>query len=103
MKKLFGDSVRSKTDTAMVNETLCKLLCFNLTCLVHEQEKLGIVPVFWKEDGAPAVCKAEPLSIRNAVEIVKAEPLPVKAVVEPAKKESAARPQTVVRYAMAGA
>jgi transposase/predicted nucleic acid-binding Zn finger protein len=81
VKKLFGDSVRSKTDTAMVNETLCKLLCFNLTCLIHEQEKLGIAPVFWKDDGAPAVCKAEPLPIRNAVEVT---PAPERATKEPA-------------------
>lgn len=39
----------SKTDTAMVNEVLCKLLCHNLCCLIHEQEELGIVPVFFKD------------------------------------------------------
>jgi hypothetical protein len=45
----FGDSRRRRTDTAMVNEVLCKLLCHNLTCLIHEQETLGIVPVFWND------------------------------------------------------
>jgi hypothetical protein len=34
----------------MVNEVLCKLLCQNLTCLIQEQETLGIVPVFWKDE-----------------------------------------------------
>jgi hypothetical protein len=34
----------------MVNEVLCKILCHNLTCLVQEQETLGIVPVFWPDD-----------------------------------------------------
>ena len=29
MKRKFGDSLRSKTDVAMVNETLCKVLCHN--------------------------------------------------------------------------
>ena len=56
VKRKFGDSVVSKTDTAMVNEVLCKLLCQNLTCLIQEQETLGIVPVFWKDepkDGEP--------------------------------------------------
>jgi hypothetical protein len=38
----------SKTDTAMVNEVLCKILCHNLTCLIQEQETLGIVPIFFK-------------------------------------------------------
>ena len=49
VKRKFGDSVMSKTDTAMVNEVLCKLLCHNLCCLIQEQEELGIVPVFFKE------------------------------------------------------
>ena len=41
----------SKTDTAMVNEVLVQVLCHNLTCLIQEQETLGIVPVFWKDEG----------------------------------------------------
>jgi hypothetical protein len=50
VKRKFGDAVRSKTDTAMVNEVLCKFLCHNLTCLIQEQETLGIVPVFLKDE-----------------------------------------------------
>lgn len=50
VKRKFGDAVVSKTDTAMVNEVLCKFLCHNLTCLIQEQETLGIAPVFWKDD-----------------------------------------------------
>jgi transposase len=50
VKRKMGDSVRNKTDAAMVNEVLCKLLCHNLTCLIQEQETLGIVPVFWKDE-----------------------------------------------------
>ncbi len=50
IKRKFGDSVMSKNDAAMVNEVLCKLLCHNLTCLVQEQEKLGIALVFWKDE-----------------------------------------------------
>lgn len=48
MKRKFGDSLRSKTDVAMVNETLCKVLCHNLVVLIHEMYELGIDPVFWK-------------------------------------------------------
>jgi len=44
--------VVSKTDAAMTNEVLCKILCHNLTCLIQEQETLGIVPIFWKEEAA---------------------------------------------------
>lgn len=47
MKRKFGSSLRSKTDTAMVNETLCKVLCHNLVVLIHEMYELGIDPVFW--------------------------------------------------------
>ena len=47
MKRKFGDSLRSKTDVAMVNETLCKILCHNLVVLIHEMYELGIDPVFW--------------------------------------------------------
>jgi hypothetical protein len=36
-----------KTDVAMVNETLCKILCHNLVVLIHEMCELGIDPVFW--------------------------------------------------------
>jgi len=46
MKRKFGDSLRSKTDTAMVNETLCKILCHNLVVLIHEMHELGIEPMF---------------------------------------------------------
>jgi transposase len=47
IKRKFGDALRSKSDTAMVNETLCKLLCHNLVVLIHEIHELGIAPVFW--------------------------------------------------------
>ncbi len=49
MKRKFGDSLRSKTDTAMMNETLCKVLCHNLVVLIHEIQELGITPSFWAE------------------------------------------------------
>ena len=49
MKRKFGDSVRSKTDTAMTNEVLCKVLCHNLVVLIHEMYELGIDPVFWNK------------------------------------------------------
>ena len=50
IKRKFGHSVLSKTDAAMTNEVLCKILCHNLTCLVQEQESLGIAPIFWGEE-----------------------------------------------------
>jgi transposase len=49
MKRKFGDSLRSKTDVAMINETLCKILCHNLVVLIHEMHELGIDPIFWEK------------------------------------------------------
>lgn len=49
VKRTLGDSVRSKTDTAMKNEVFCKLIAWNLTCLAHAIYELGVVPVFWRD------------------------------------------------------
>jgi transposase len=46
VKRKFGDSLRSKTDTAMVNEALAKLLAHNLVVVIHEMYELGIDPTF---------------------------------------------------------
>jgi transposase len=46
VKRKFGDSLRPKTDTAMMNETLCKLLVHNLCCLVSAWFELGVEPLF---------------------------------------------------------
>jgi transposase len=63
IKRKFGDSVRSKTDTAMINEVLCKVLCHNLTCLIQEQETLGIVPIFWADETEERKAKVLPMVI----------------------------------------
>jgi transposase len=49
IKSKFGDHVRSKTDVAMVNEVLCKIICHNICCLIQETEERGISTVFWAE------------------------------------------------------
>jgi transposase len=53
MKRKFGDGLRSKTDTAMVNETLCKVLCHNLVVLIHEMYELGVNPIFCNTPASP--------------------------------------------------
>jgi transposase len=52
MKRKFGDFLRSKTDVAMINETLCKVLCHNIVVLIHEMHELGIAPEFWESNQA---------------------------------------------------
>jgi hypothetical protein len=49
LKRKFGDALRRKTDTAMVNETLCKVFCHNIVVLIHEMYELGIDPTFWNQ------------------------------------------------------
>jgi transposase len=47
IKRKFGASVRSKVPTAQYNEVLLKVLCHNLSMLVHAIHELGIEPKFW--------------------------------------------------------
>jgi transposase len=44
IKAKFGDAVRSKTNVAMKNEALCKLLAHNICCLISAMYELGIKP-----------------------------------------------------------
>lgn len=46
IKAKHGDSVRSKTDTAMTNEVLAKIVCHNICCLISAMYELGISPEF---------------------------------------------------------
>lgn len=64
IKRKFGDSLRSKTDVAMLNETLCKVLCHNVVVLIHEMYELGIEPVFWTK--LSAAHKRDELNINAA-------------------------------------
>jgi transposase len=50
VKAKFGDGVRSKTDIAMRNEVLAKILCHNICCLISAMYELGIDPVFWGDE-----------------------------------------------------
>jgi transposase len=51
VKAKFRDSVRSKTDTAMKNETLLKLLCHNVVVVHSACIDLGIDGTFWPDKG----------------------------------------------------
>lgn len=53
IKRKFGDSVRSKSDVAMVNEVLAKIVCHNLSVLIQETYELGISATFWEESDEP--------------------------------------------------
>ena len=47
IKSKFGDSLRSKTKTAQINEALCKVLCHNICCLIQSMFELNLKPKFW--------------------------------------------------------
>ncbi len=45
IKRLFDDSVRSKTRVAQINEVLLKVLAHNIRCLIHAMAEMGISPI----------------------------------------------------------
>ena len=49
IKSKFGEKVRAKSDTAMVNEVLVRVLCHDVCVLIRLMYALGITPVF--DDG----------------------------------------------------
>ena len=49
IKAKFGDSLRSRTRTAQINEALSKILCHNICCLIQSIFELNLKPEFWKE------------------------------------------------------
>jgi len=46
IKAKFGERLRCKTETAQINEALCKVLCHNLCCVIQSMYELGIEPQF---------------------------------------------------------
>jgi Transposase DDE domain/SWIM zinc finger len=49
IKAKFGERLKSKTETAQINEVLCKVLCHNLCCVIQSIYELGIEPEFGAE------------------------------------------------------
>jgi transposase len=48
IKAKFGNSLRSKTKTAQINEALCKILCHNIVVLIQSMFELNLRPKFWQ-------------------------------------------------------
>ncbi len=53
IKRKFGGAVRSRRFVAQVNEILCKVLCHNLSTLVHAMHELGVEPTFGSPELRP--------------------------------------------------
>lgn len=50
IKTKFGDSLRSKSQTAQINELLCKVLCHNICVVIQEINELGVKAEFRLEE-----------------------------------------------------
>ncbi|MEO6025428.1 MAG: transposase, partial [Candidatus Binatia bacterium] len=59
IKRVFGDSVRSKTRPAQINEVLLKVLAHNIRMLIHAMHDLGIT--------AELGCPKSPVSAQEIV------------------------------------
>ncbi len=44
VKAKFGEKLKSKNDTAMVNEMLCKVIAYNISVVIHEMYEHGVSP-----------------------------------------------------------
>lgn len=49
IKRVFGESVRSRSDAGRMNEALCKVLCHNLCCVIQSMYEFDIVPSFCED------------------------------------------------------
>lgn len=59
IKSKFGQRLRSKTQTAQINEALCKVLCHNLCVVIQSVRELGIETTF----GAEMTFASKPMSV----------------------------------------
>jgi hypothetical protein len=48
------------SNSAMVNEVLCKVLAHNICVLIQEQCELGVEPVFWPEESREKILPMMP-------------------------------------------
>ena len=49
IKARFGERLRSKSETAQINEALTKVLCHNLCVVIQSMYELDVVPEFCSE------------------------------------------------------
>jgi len=67
LKRCIGDTLRSKTRVAQINEALLMVICHNIRCLIHEMYELGIEPTF--EKLCPAIPAATPALVPVAQQL----------------------------------
>jgi hypothetical protein len=52
LKQTLGENLKSKTPVAQRNEVLCKVIAWNLRCVVRAMNEVGIEPVFDSDSAA---------------------------------------------------
>ena len=57
IKRKFGESLRSKTDRAMQNEALAKVVAHNICCVIAAMYELGVNPVLDDQPAAHRMLK----------------------------------------------
>ena len=67
IKAKFGNALRSKTDVAMVNEALCKVVCHNICCLIQSIHELGITATFGQKEEKAIENKATECDFADAI------------------------------------
>lgn len=50
IKTKFSGAIKSKKDTAQINEVLIKILCHNVCCVIQEVNELGVKAEFKFEE-----------------------------------------------------
>ena len=45
MKRVFGDTLRSRARVAQTNELLLKVIVHNIVCLIHSMLELDLTPI----------------------------------------------------------
>jgi hypothetical protein len=65
IKAKFGDSLRSKTKTAQVNEALCKILCHNICCLINPFSNSALSRHFGPPDKTRKPLESHPPGFRT--------------------------------------
>jgi DDE family transposase len=66
-KRKLGETLRSRSEVAQVNELLAKALAYNITVLIHEIFEHGIVPDFLRSAIIPTPPKGEQVGESEAV------------------------------------
>jgi transposase len=57
IKRVIGDTLRSKTTVAQINEALLMVICHNIRCLIHEAYEMGFSPML-EQYACPAIPEA---------------------------------------------